>query len=73
MKKKLYKDKETGIVSGVISGFAQYFHTDVKLLRIIFASVAVFTHLLPCAIIYAVLAFIMPDKSETGHTDYKVE
>ena len=70
--KKLYKDKKTGKISGVLSGLAQYLKIDTTLIRLLYA---VFTI---CSfgtgiLLYILMAIIMPDKDDIAHTDYKVE
>ncbi len=74
MKKRLYKDKETAILSGVLSGIAQYFKIDPTVVRVIYVLLcALVIRIIPGIIIYLVLAFIMPEKSDIGYTDYDVK
>jgi phage shock protein C len=72
--KKLYKDKSTGYISGVMSGFAQYFNIDVTIVRVayIVISALLFKGLFGI-LLYIILALIMPEKSEVGYSDYKVK
>ncbi len=62
MTKRLFKDKQTAMISGVCSGIAQYFDLDPSLVRIGFVLIgfAWFTGF----IAYIVAACILPDKSE---------
>lgn len=71
--KKLYKDKSTGVISGVLSGLSQYLGLDVTLVRIIYVVLCLFTSGFPGLILYIVMACIMPDKSQIGYDDYKVD
>jgi phage shock protein C len=73
MKKKLYKDKSNAVISGVLSGLSEYLNMDVTLVRIIYLALTLFTTVFPGVILYIIMAFIMPDKSEVGFEDYKVE
>jgi phage shock protein C len=71
--KKLYKDKQTGVLSGVLSGVAQYLNIDVTIVRVVFLCLTLFTTFFPGLILYIIMAIIMPDKSQLGHEDYKVD
>ena len=74
MKKRLYKDKETAVISGVISGIAQYFGIDPTAVRVAYVLLCAFViRVIPGIIIYLVLAFIMPEKSDIGFKDYEVK
>ncbi len=73
MQKKLYKDRSTGMVSGVLSGFAQYFKVDVTIIRAAYVLLSFFSGGVSGAIAYFILAAIMPEKDEVGHDDYTVE
>ncbi|MGI6349944.1 MAG: PspC domain-containing protein [Eubacteriales bacterium] len=72
MKKRLYKDKSTGIFAGICSGIAQYFDIDPTFVRIIYVLLTLVSFSLG-AILYIVLIFILPDKSEIGFTDYDIK
>ncbi len=71
--KKLYKDKQTAVLSGVLSGLAQYLNWDVTLVRIAYVALTLFTTFFPGLILYIIMAVVMPDKSEIGYQDYKVK
>ncbi len=73
MKKKLYKDKNTGILSGVCSGIAQYLNIDVTIVRILYILLSIFSAAFPGIIVYIILIFILPDKSDIGFTDYRID
>jgi phage shock protein C len=73
MKKRLFKDKQTGMFSGVCSGIAQYFNIDVSIIRICYVLLSLLVAGFPGIIIYIVLAIILPDKSSIGFTDYRVD
>lgn len=74
MKKRLYKDKETAQLAGVLSGIAQYLNLDATVIRVCYVLLCVFLlRVIPGIIVYIVLAFIIPDKSEIGHQDYEVK
>ncbi|MEL7570824.1 MAG: PspC domain-containing protein [Eubacteriaceae bacterium] len=72
MKKRLYKDKSTGILAGVCSGIAQYFDTDASIVRILYVVLSVISAAFPLIIVYILLIIIMPEKSSLGFTDYKI-
>lgn len=71
--KKLYKDRQTAVISGVLSGIAQYFKLDVTLVRVVYLVLTLFTTFFPGVLLYIVMAFVMPDKSEIGYENYKVD
>lgn len=72
MKKRLYKDKSTGIIAGVCSGIAQYFDMDASIVRILYVVLSVISAAFPGIIVYILLMIIMPEKSNIGFTDYKI-
>ena len=61
MKKKLYRSTTDKKFAGVCGGVAEYFDIDSSIVRIVIALVAIFTAVVPCLIIYAVIAFILPE------------
>lgn len=71
--KKLYKDKSTAQFLGVCSGIAQYSNLDVTLVRVVTILIALFTAVIPFIIVYIIIGSIMPDKSQIGYSDYKVD
>jgi phage shock protein PspC (stress-responsive transcriptional regulator) len=58
--KKLYKSTDKKI-SGVCAGFAEFFGIDPTIVRVIYALVTFFTLGLVGVIVYAILAFVMPE------------
>ena len=74
MKKKLYKDSKTAKISGVLSGIAQYLNVDPTVIRVCYVLMCLLLfRITPGIIVYIVLSFIMPDKTEIGHQDYEVK
>ena len=59
--KKLYKSDDKKI-SGVCAGIAEFFEIDPTIVRLIFALVSIFFAGIGGLIVYAVLAFVMPQK-----------
>lgn len=59
--KKLYKSTDKKI-SGVCAGIAEFFEIDPTIVRVAYALIAVFTAAIPCIIIYAILAFVIPQR-----------
>ena len=59
--KKLYKSTDKKI-SGVCAGVAEYFEIDPTIVRIIYALVTFFTAGFAGVIVYAILAFVMPQR-----------
>ena len=56
---KLYRSNDK-VISGVCAGLAKEFGLDAKLVRILYAVVTFFTGLVLGAVVYAILALILP-------------
>jgi len=54
--KKLYRSRRTKLLGGVAAGFAEYFNTDVTIMRLLFALVAV---TIPSSILAYILAWMI--------------
>lgn len=59
--KKLYKSSDKKI-SGVCAGFAEYFGIDPTIIRVAYALITFFSAGFVGVILYAILAFVMPQK-----------
>ena len=59
--KKLYKSSDKKI-SGVCAGVAEFFEIDPTIVRVAYALIALFTAAVPCILIYAILAFVIPQR-----------
>jgi phage shock protein C len=68
-KKRLTKDQESAVVSGVISGMAKYFGQDPVLFRILAIIFMIITGFFPFILFYILAWFVMP--RDTG-VDYEV-
>lgn len=64
MQKKLYKDPNKKMVSGVLAGIADYINVDVTIVRIIYVILSFASTVFPGLIVYIILALIMPTKDE---------
>lgn len=62
MGKKLYKNKDRKMVSGVLAGFSEYLDIDVTILRVGYVIVAIFTEGFPLLVLYIILAILLPEK-----------
>ncbi|MBP6039297.1 MAG: PspC domain-containing protein [Flavobacterium sp.] len=63
--KKLYRDKENGIISGVASGFGHYLKIDPVWIRLLFVIIVVAGFGSPI-LIYVILMFIIPEAVTTS-------
>ena len=63
--KKLYRDKENGIISGVASGFGHYLNIDPVWIRLLFIIIVVAGFGSPI-LIYLILLFIIPEAETTS-------
>ncbi len=59
--KKLYRSSDKKI-SGVCAGVAEFFEIDPTIVRVAYALIALFTAAVPCIIVYAILAFVIPER-----------
>ena len=59
MQKSLKLDKENGMLSGVLAGFANYFEMDVTILRILFVLFVLVTGFFPGVVGYFIALLIM--------------
>lgn len=65
MKKKLYRNKEEGMVAGVLAGVADYIGGDVTLWRLGFIALLLMTAVAPLLITYIIAWIIMPVRPTT--------
>ncbi|WP_412988632.1 PspC domain-containing protein [Pediococcus siamensis] len=62
--KRKFTKSNSRMVSGVLGGIANYFAIDASIVRIVFVVLTLFTHVLPGVLIYALLAWLMPESQE---------
>ena len=73
MKKRLEKDQENVVVSGVVSGLANYFEQDPKLFRLFAIAFLIITGFFPGILFYFVAWFMMPKSiPHAQDVDYEV-
>lgn len=61
MEKKLYKNTDRKMISGVLAGFSDYLGIDVTVLRIGYVLLSLIFDAFPGIILYIILAIVMPD------------
>ncbi|MEK7638907.1 MAG: PspC domain-containing protein [Patescibacteria group bacterium] len=71
MKKRLERDQEKAVVSGVLAGLANYFDQDPALFRLAAVVFLIVTGFFPGLLFYLVAWVIMP-KSVKPKADYEV-
>lgn len=64
MQKKLYKDPNRKMVSGVLAGLSDYLNVDVTIVRVLYAILSFVTTAFPGILLYIILAIVMPNKSD---------
>ncbi len=69
MEKKLYKNSDKKMISGVLAGFADYFNIDVTILRIGFVILSIIAEGFPGLLLYIILAIVMPDISDKDRAE----
>jgi phage shock protein C len=72
MKKRLERDKEKAVVSGVLAGMANYFEQDPTLFRVMAIAFLVLTGFFPGILLYIAAMLVMPRKTQ-GATDVEYE
>ena len=60
MTKKLYRSGSQKILGGVCGGLAEYFDTDVSLVRLIFVGVSLVTAIVPMLVFYLIAWMVVP-------------
>lgn len=72
-KKRLERDKEKAVVSGVLAGLSNYFGQDPLLFRIIAITFLILTGVFPGVLIYLMAVLMIPKKVEHGaEVEYEV-
>jgi phage shock protein C len=75
MNKRLERDQEKAVVSGVLAGLAKYFNQDPSLFRIFAIVFLIITGVFPGILFYIAAWILMPKKpvSTNAHTvEYEV-
>lgn len=71
MKKRLERDQEKAVVSGVLAGMANYFEQDPVLFRIAAITFLLLTGIFPGLLIY-ILAWIVMPRQDRSRVEYEV-
>ncbi|MCA0150607.1 PspC domain-containing protein [Rossellomorea vietnamensis] len=64
MKKRLARSRSDRKLAGVIGGLARYVGIDSTILRVIFIILLIPTGFFPLAVVYGLLAFVLPHEEE---------
>ncbi|NLB20887.1 MAG: PspC domain-containing protein [Clostridium sp.] len=64
MQKKLYKDPDRKMISGVLAGISDYINVDVTIVRILYVILSFISTAFPGIILYIILAVVMPNKED---------
>lgn len=62
--KRKFAKSNRRMVSGVLGGIADYFAVDASIVRIVFVVLTLLTHVFPGILVYALLAWVMPENPE---------
>lgn len=71
-KKRLERNQERAVISGVLSGLANYFDQDPVLFRIIAIVFLLITGIFPGILFYLAAWVLMPKKDYRPRVDYEV-
>lgn len=71
MKKKLERDEEKAVISGVLSGMANYFGQDPVLFRVLAITFLIVTGFFPGILLYLAAWIIIP-KNSRPKVDYEI-
>lgn len=66
--KKLYRAKENRLLAGVLAGIGEYSAIDATVIRVIFLATTIITGVVPFALLYILLALVVPEKNERTAT-----
>lgn len=66
--KKIYREEESAIVAGVLSGLAEYFKQDPVLFRLAGITLLVLTGVFPGLLLYIIAWVMMPKKPKADYT-----
>lgn len=58
--KKIYRSRSNAMISGVCSGFAEYFGMDPTVVRLLYVALSLFTVFFPGLLFYIAAALIIP-------------
>ena len=73
MTKRLERDKEKAVVSGVLAGLANYYQQDPVLFRVGAITFLILTGFFPGILIYIMAVFIMPKRVDApSDVEYEV-
>ncbi|CAN7206437.1 MULTISPECIES: PspC domain-containing protein [Bacillaceae] len=64
MKKRLARSRSDRKLAGVIGGLSRYVGIDSTILRVIFIILLIPTGFFPLAVVYGLLAFVLPHEEE---------
>jgi phage shock protein C len=71
-KKRLERDQERAVVSGVLAGMANYFNQDPVLFRVAAIAFLILTGIFPGLLLYIAAWIIMP-KQDKPRVDYEIK
>ena len=69
--KKMYRDQETALVAGVLSGLAEYFKQDPVVFRLIAITLLILTGFFP-GILFYFMAWVMLPRKPKMKADYTI-
>lgn len=64
--KRLYKSDDNKIAAGVLGGVAEYYEIDPVIIRILAVCIAIFTGIIPFALIYLLSVLVVPKQMHVG-------
>lgn len=67
--KRVYRNKQNGILAGICAGLAEHFSIDVTLVRLLIVFATVLTGFAPLIITYLVGWVIIPEKTDLPPAD----
>lgn len=69
--KRVYRDQETAVVAGVLSGLAEYFKQDPVVFRLVAIILLILTGVFPGVLFYLIAWAIVPRKPKM-QADYTI-
>lgn len=71
-KKRLERDQEQAVISGVLAGLANYFNQDPTLFRIAAIIFLIVTGIFPGLLFYLAAWVLMPKQDKRPRADYEI-
>jgi len=66
-RKKIYREEESALIAGVLSGLAEYFKQDPLLFRLVGITLLIITGIFPGLLLYIIAWIMMPRRPKADY------